>query len=50
MLESRIKPTSDIKAIGLKMSRTKYQRGSIKKLGNGRYLARWRRYVVHTRR
>jgi integrase len=27
------------------MPRTKYQRGSLKKMGNGRYLARWRRYV-----
>ena len=27
------------------MGRTKYQRGSFKKVGGGRYLARWRRYV-----
>ena len=27
------------------MARTKYQRGSLRKIGNGRYVARWRRYV-----
>jgi hypothetical protein len=26
------------------MARAKYQRGSLKKIGNGQYLARWRRY------
>jgi hypothetical protein len=26
------------------MVRTKYQRGSLKKIGSGQYLARWRRY------
>jgi len=28
------------------MARTKYQRGSLKKIGNGQYVARWRRYVA----
>jgi hypothetical protein len=27
------------------MGRAKYQRGSIKKIGNGHYVGRWRRYV-----
>jgi hypothetical protein len=35
----------DFRRIGSRMARTKYQRGSFKKAGNGRYLARWRRYV-----
>src|SRR5260370_32342293 len=28
------------------MPRMKYQRGSLTKLGSGRYLARWRHYVI----
>src|ERR1039457_5446312 len=28
------------------MARTKYQRGSLKKIGNGQYVARWRRYAA----
>ena len=28
------------------MTRTKYQRGSLKRIGNGQYEARWRRYVT----
>lgn len=28
------------------MARTKYQRGSLRKIGNGQYVARWRRYAA----
>jgi hypothetical protein len=28
------------------MVRTKYQRGSLKRIGNGQYIARWRRYAA----
>src|ERR1041385_7928618 len=43
--EFRISPTSDLRGIGSRMARAKYQRGSIKKIGNGHYVGRWRRYV-----
>jgi integrase len=43
--EFRITPTSDLRGIGSRMARAKYQRGSIKKIDNGRYVGRWRRYV-----
>ncbi|HUI56785.1 MAG TPA: hypothetical protein VLY04_17540 [Bryobacteraceae bacterium] len=42
--EFRTKPPSDLRRIGPSMVRAKYQRGSLKKIGNGQYLARWRRY------
>ena len=42
--ESRTKPSSDLRRIGSSMVRAKYQRGSLKKIGNGQYVARWRRY------
>jgi integrase len=42
--ESRTKPSSDLRKIGSSMVRAKYQRGSLKKIGNGQYVARWRRY------
>lgn len=44
MDESRIKPSSDLRRIGSSMVRAKYQRGSLKKIANGQYVARWRRY------
>ena len=44
MDESRTKPSSDLRRIGSSMVRAKYQRGSLKKIGNGQYVARWRRY------
>ena len=44
MDEFRTKPPSDLRRIGPSMVRAKYQRGSLKKIGNGQYLARWRRY------
>jgi len=42
--EPRTKPSADLRTIGSRMVRTKYQRGSLKKIGNGQYVARWRRY------
>jgi hypothetical protein len=42
--ESRTKPSSDLRRIGSSMPRAKYQRGSLKKISNGQYVARWRRY------
>jgi integrase len=45
MLKSAIRPESDLRKIGSTMPRTKYQRGSFKKLGNGRFVVRWRRYI-----
>jgi integrase len=42
--EPRTKPSADLRTIGPRMVRTKYQRGSLKKIGNGQYVARWRRY------
>jgi integrase len=42
--ESRARPSSDLRRIGSSMTRGKYQRGSLKKIGNGQYVARWRRY------
>ena len=44
MDEFRTKPSADLRRIGSSMMRTKYQRGSLKKIGNGQYVARWRRY------
>lgn len=44
MAETRPKPAADLRRIGSSMVRTKYQRGSLKKVGNGQYLGRWRRY------
>lgn len=44
MDESRTKPSSDLRRIGSSMPRAKYQRGSLKKISNGQYVARWRRY------
>jgi integrase len=46
MSEPRTEPPSDLRKIGSKMARTKYQRGSIKKIGNGNYVGRWRRYAA----
>lgn len=45
VLNSRIRSSLDVRSIGSRMARTKYQRGSLKKIANGRYLARWRHYV-----
>lgn len=45
MLELAPASDLDFRRIGLRMARTKYQRGSFKKAGVGRYLARWRRYI-----
>lgn len=45
MLEFPLAVGVDFRKIGSSMPRTKYQRGSFKKVGNGRYVARWRRYV-----
>jgi Phage integrase, N-terminal SAM-like domain len=44
--EYRTKLPADLRKIGSKMARTKYQRGSIKRIGNGHYVARWRRYAA----
>ena len=46
MIESPTKPSTDLRGIGSRMARTKYQRGSLKKTGNGHYIARWRRYIA----
>jgi hypothetical protein len=43
--ETRPKPSADLRRIGSSMVRTKYQRGSPKKIGNGQYIGRWRRYT-----
>jgi Phage integrase, N-terminal SAM-like domain len=43
--ETRPKPSADLRRIGSSMVRTKYQRGSLKKIGNGQYIGRWRRYT-----
>jgi hypothetical protein len=42
--ESRTKPSSDLRRIGSSKVRAKYQQGSLKKIGNGQYVARWRRH------
>ena len=44
MDESRTKPSSDLRRIGSSMVRAKYQQADLKKIGNGQYVARWRRY------
>src|SRR5712692_110673 len=44
--ESRTKPSADLRRVGSSMVRTKYQRGSLKRIGNGQYVARWRRYAA----
>ena len=43
---SPTKPSADLRGIGSRMARTKYQRGSLRKIGNGQYVARWRRYAA----
>jgi len=46
VVESPFSPDFDVRKIGARMPRTKYQRGSLRKIGKGQFLARWRRYIA----
>jgi integrase len=43
--ESPVGPDFDIRKVGARMPRMKYQRGSLRKLTKGQFVARWRRYI-----